>query len=281
MTGSMWPWQRGRTACISEKRRCRLHKSRRGFARRGPQARWKRALLWAPRATPWNPRARPSATERITFSSGRRLPRHRKLHSARLRGSNVFARFAQACGSRFWPSAESLWKTRGRASRPALRESPQSGYSRTRKTPPASSRRCEICEALRIPTHDDDLWVEGPVRVMIECNFVFETRPSSLGHRRRRLIVLVESELRVSKGGLLGEFHFEWPVPGGVPGDGVAVTDKHVFFVHARLITQLHVLMSTGKAGRAYFRMLRTTQKTERHAAGQEQEKRSDTLVLR
>src|SRR2546422_4494570 len=143
MTGSMSPWPRGRTACISEKRRCRLYKSRRGFARHGPQARWERALLWAHRATPWKPRARPSATERITFSSGRRLPRHRKLHSARLRGSNVFARFAQACASRFWPSAESLWKTRGRASRPALRESPQFGYSRTRRTPPASSQRSE------------------------------------------------------------------------------------------------------------------------------------------
>src|SRR5712692_9366990 len=275
MTGSMSPWRRGRAACILGKRRCRLHKSRRGFARRGPQARWKRIFLWAPRATPWNPRARPSATERITFSSGRRLPRHRKLHSARLRGSNVFARFAQACGSRFWPSAESLWKTRGRASRPALRESPQFGYSRTRKTPPASSQRCEICEPLRTPTHDDDLRIEGFVRVMIQRDCVFETHPrSALRHRRRGLAVLVESEPSVSNGGLLREFHLEWPVPGGVPGDGVAVTDKHVFFVHARLITQLHVPMSAGIAGRAHdhFRMLQTTLKTERSAAGQEQE---------
>src|SRR5260370_5196835 len=179
MTGSMSQWQRGRTACILGKRRCRLHKSLRGFARRGPQARWKRALLWAPRATPWNPRARPSATERITFSSGRRLPRHRKLHSARLRGSNVFARFAQACASRFWPSAELLWKTRGGASRPALRGSPQFGYSRTRNTPPASSRRCELCELLRTPAHDDDLRIEGVVGGMIQRDRVFTTLPLS------------------------------------------------------------------------------------------------------
>src|SRR5216684_1674448 len=273
MTGSMSPWRRGQAACILGKRRCRLHKSRRGFARRGPRARWKRIFLWAPRATPWNPRARPSATERITFSSGRRLPRHRKLHSARLRGSNVFARVAQACGSRFWPAAELLWRTRGGAPRPALRESPQCGYSRTRKTPPASSQRCEICEPLRTPPHDDDLRIEGFVRVMIQRDCVFETHPhSALRHRRRGLAVLVESEPSVSKGRLLREFHLEWPVPGGVPCNGVAVADKHELLIHARLIIQLHVLMSAGIAGPApaQFRMLRTTQKTERCGAGQE-----------